>query len=73
MFEKVLCGIIKQGEELPVITMKNDYIDKVSDYRLTMSFVKSMKIRGIISEKEYDKIDTIMTKKYGISSVSIFR
>ncbi len=53
--------------------MKNDYIDKVSDYRLTMSFVKSMKIRGIISEKEYDKIDTIMTKKYGISSVSIFR
>ena len=73
MFEKVLCGIIKQVEELRVITMKNDYIDKVSDYRLTMSFVKSMKIRGIISEKEYDKIDTIMTKKYGISSVSIFR
>ena len=56
-----------------VITMKNDYLYKVSDYRRTMSFVKSMKIRGIISEKEYDKIDTIMTKKYGISSVSIFR
>ena len=53
--------------------MKNDYLDKVSAYRRTMSFVKSMKVRGIISEKEYDKIDTIMTKKYGISSVSIFR
>lgn len=69
----MLCGIIKQGEELPVITMKNDYLYKVSAYRRTMSFVKSMKVRGIISEKEYDKIDTIMTKKYGISSVSIFR
>lgn len=53
--------------------MKNDYLYKVSAYRRTMSFVKSMKVRGIISEKEYDKIDTIMTKKYGISSVSIFR
>lgn len=69
----MLSGIIKQGEELPVITMKNDYLYKVSTYRRTMSFVKSMKVRGIISEKEYDKIDTIMTKKYGISSVSIFR
>ena len=56
-----------------VTMMKNDYLEKVSSYRRAMSLAGSMRVRGIISEKEYDKIDTIMADKYGISLVSIFR
>ena len=53
--------------------MKNEYLEKVSAYRRAVSLAKVMRVRGIISEKEYDKIDTIMADKYGISLVSIFR
>lgn len=41
--------------------------------RATMSLARSMRSQGIISDKEYAKIDTIIAKKYGISSYSIFR
>lgn len=53
--------------------MKNEYLESVAAYRRAMLLAKSMKVRGIISEEEYDKIDTIMAEKYGISLVSIFR
>ena len=53
--------------------MCNDYLKKVASYRRAMSIATSMRVRGIISDKEYDKIDTIMADKYGISLVSIFR
>ena len=51
----------------------SEYLQKVAAYRQAMSIAKSMEKSGIISEKEYGKIDTIIAQKYGISSCSIFR
>jgi hypothetical protein len=42
-------------------------------YQAAMGLARSMLHQGIISEEEYDKIDTIMTKKYGLPLDSIFR
>lgn len=53
--------------------MNTDINEKLTLYRTAMSLAKTMKSRGIISAAEYRKIDTIMTKKYGISSSTIFR
>lgn len=46
---------------------------KIEAYRRAMAMAQSMLLQGIITEKEYAKIDTIMTKKYGLSSSTIFR
>jgi len=46
---------------------------QIVQYRLTMSMAREMVNRGLISEKEYAIIDTIMTKKYGVTSCTIFR
>lgn len=53
--------------------MSKDINERLISYRMTMSLVKAMQSRGVISDEEYLKIDTIMTKKYGISSSTIFR
>lgn len=42
-------------------------------YQMAMALARSMRSKGLISAKEYAKIDTIIAKKYGISSCSIFR
>lgn len=42
-------------------------------YQMAMAIARSMRSKGLISAKEYDKIDTIIAEKYGISSCSIFR
>ena len=51
----------------------SDYDKRLFAYQVTMSLARSMHFQGIISDKEYAKIDTIIAKKYGISSYSIFR
>ena len=51
----------------------SDYDKRRFAYQVTMSLAGSMRSKGIISDKEYAKIDTIIAKKYGISSYSIFR
>ena len=38
-----------------------------------MTLARNMLQRGIINEDDYRKIDTIIAKKHGISSCSIFR
>ena len=40
---------------------------------MAMSIAKSMLNEGVITEKEYAIIDTMMTEKYGLSSCTIFR
>ncbi len=50
-----------------------EYEERIAAYRLAMSMAKAMLERGIISEKDYDIIDCLMTEKYGISLSSIFR
>ena len=51
----------------------SDYDKRLFAYQVTMSLARGMRSKGIISDKEYAKIDTIIAKKYGISSYSIFR
>jgi len=46
---------------------------RVAAYQAAMCLAQSMLHQGIISREEYDKIDTIMAKKYGLSLGSIFR
>lgn len=50
-----------------------DYEKRLMAYQTAMALARSMRSKGIISSKEYAKIDTIIAKKYGISSGSIFR
>ena len=51
----------------------NDLNERVLAYQIAMSLARSMLVKGIITEEEYRKIDTIMTQKYGLSSSTIFR
>lgn len=50
-----------------------DSQNKIMAYQIAMTIARSMLSEGIISEAEYHKIDTMMTKKYGLSSCTIFR
>lgn len=59
--------------EVRGIKMNNDYLNRVFKYKTFMSIAGDMLKQGIISKDEYVKIDTIMLKKYGISSCSIYR
>lgn len=49
-----------------------EYSARLIDYRSTMSLALEMLSAGIISEKDYDHIDRIMAKKYGLSLDSIW-
>ena len=51
----------------------SDYDKRLFAYQMAMAFARSMRSKGLISAKEYAKIDTIIAEKYGISSCSIFR
>lgn len=53
--------------------MCQDINQRLISYRMAMSIAKAMKSQGIISESEYHKIDTIMSKKYDVFSSTIFR
>lgn len=53
--------------------MSEEMFRKISAYRAAMSIARSMLHQGIITQEEYNKIDTIIAKKHGISLDSIFR
>lgn len=53
--------------------MTNELRESITAYRTVMSVVKEMLRAGIISDREYAEIDTIMTEKYGLNSCAIFR
>lgn len=50
-----------------------DYDKRLIAYQTAMALARSMRSKGLISAKEYAKIDTIIAEKYSISSCSIFR
>ena len=50
----------------------DDYLQSIIQYRIAMSMAKSMLNKGIITEEEYAKIDTIMAKNAGLSLDTIF-
>ena len=54
-------------------TTMSDYDKRLLAYQVAMALARSMRSKGLISAKEYAKIDTIIANKYGISSCSIFR
>lgn len=54
-------------------TTMSDYDKRLLAYQMAMALARSMRSKGLISAKEYAKIDTIIAEKYGISSCSIFR
>lgn len=51
----------------------DEYHQHLIAYQATMSIVRQMLDRGIITEEEYHKIDTIIAKRHSISLCSIFR
>ena len=50
-----------------------EFFERLTAYKTAMGIAETMLRRGIISEDDYAEIDTIMTKKYGLSLDSIFR
>lgn len=51
----------------------DEMYQRLTAYQTAMSLARNMLRQGIISEDDYRKIDTIIAKKYGVSSCSIFR
>ena len=52
--------------------MERDLITRVVCYRAAMSLAGEMLESGMISAEEYEKIDTMIAKTYGLSSCTIF-
>ena len=55
----------------PEITDKYDFVNMMH-YRTSLALMKYMADSGTFNESEYRKICTILNKKYGLSSNSIF-
>ena len=59
------------------VTLHPDGQDKYSPgnlilYRTSLALYRNLKNQGVFNEDEYCHIRTILTKKYGLSSDSIF-
>ena len=54
------------------VSLMDDYLQSIIQYRIAMSMAKSMLNKGIITKEEYAKIDTIMTKNAELSLGTIF-
>ena len=59
------------------VTLRQDKQDKYSPrnmmlYHTSLALLKSLLDNGTFTEKEYKKMCRILTKKYGLSSCSIF-
>lgn len=53
--------------------MNKTMYERTLDYRTAMAVFADMLSKGIITEDDYKKMDTIMTEKYGLNSSTIFR
>lgn len=51
----------------------DELYQRLTAYQTTMCLARNMLRQGIISEDDYRKIDTIIAKKHGVFSCSIFR
>ncbi len=52
--------------------MSEELRRRIIAYRTTMAVVQSMLHKGIITPEEYEKIDTIIAKRRGLDSCTIF-
>ena len=71
--EILLPRLLRRGPEKGGVGVSEEFFRNLAAYKAAMSLAKGMLHQGIISESEYAEIDTIMTKKYGLSLDSIFR
>ena len=55
-----------------VIAMNDAYRSKLENYLASMLQAKRMLTMGILTSDDYAQIDTMMAKKYGISSCSLY-
>ena len=53
--------------------MRDAYRAKLESYLACMLQAKKMLSAGILTPEDYAEIDTIIAKKYGISSCSLYR
>ena len=44
--------------------LNTDYYSREEAYQMTMHYVRKMRDKALISQQEYDAIDTIMRQKY---------
>ena len=61
------------ASERSVVVMNDGYRAKLESYLASMIQAKRMLTMGILTPKDYAKIDTIIADKYGISSCSLYR
>ena len=59
------------------VTLRQDKQDKYAPenlmlYRTSLALLKTLSEDGTFTEKEYCKLSTILSRKYGLSSGSIF-
>ena len=52
--------------------MDKQLYEKVKDYKTALVVIKEMRSSGIITDKDYTIICTVLAKKYGLKSSSIF-
>ncbi len=55
------------------MAMNDAYRFKLENYLASMLQAKRMLTMGILTSDDYAQIDTMMAKKYGISSCSLYR
>ena len=53
--------------------MSDAYRARLESYLASMLQAKRMLAMGILTPEDYAKIDTIIAKKYGLSSCSLYR
>ena len=51
----------------------NSYLEKVTDYVLSMEFFKQCYINGIFSAEFYKEIEEETAKEYGLKNNSLYR
>ena len=64
---------LRHGSVKGVAAMNKEYFDSICCYKSAMVQARLMLLKGILTEDEYATIDTMMAKKYGLSSCSLFR
>ena len=70
--ESIAATSVISQTDLKVALMTNEQMEKENLYQATMSIAKNLLGKGIISEEEYEQIDTNFRKKYDISLSTLF-
>jgi hypothetical protein len=69
----LLHGLLCRRQEKGDGGMTKELRDRITAFRTAMSVVKSMLKNGVISPEDYVGIETILARKYGLNSSTIFR